>query len=152
MTRQLAALLITAFALLLLSAPAPAQQFEDIGDYRVHYNALNTSMLPPEVARAYGIQRAGNRALLNIAVLRKAESEDELDESVTAEVSARVINLTGQRREIELQEIEDQDAIYYVGTFRIHDEESLTFTLSVKPDDSDEPAHEITFRQQFFTD
>jgi hypothetical protein len=152
MTRQLAVLLITALALLLLSTPAPAQQFEDIGDYRVHYNALNSSMLPPEVARAYGIQRAGNRALLNIAVLRKAESEDELDEPVTAEVSARVINLTGQRRDIELQEIEDQGAIYYIGTFRIHDEESLTFTLDVKPDDSDEPAHEITFRQQFFTD
>lgn len=152
MTRQLAALSLTVSALLFLSAPVSAQQFEDIGDYRVHYNTLNTSLLPPEVARAYGIQRAGNRALLNIAVLRQAEDENGLPESVTAQVSARVINLTGQRRDIELREIEDQDAIYYVGTFRIHDEETLTFTLSVKPEESDEPAREITFRQQFFTD
>lgn len=152
MTRQLATLFITAFALLFLSTSLSAQQFKQIGDYRVHYNTLNTSLLPPEVARAYGIRRAGNRALLNIAVLREPGSDGELAESVTAKVSARVINLTGQRRDIELREIEDEDAIYYVGTFRIHDEETLTFTLNVKPDASEEPAREITFRKQFFTD
>lgn len=149
MTRQLAALFITAFALLLLSAPAPAQQSEEFGDYVVHYNALNTNLLPPEVARAYGIQRSGARAMLNIAVLR--QNENELQDPVHAEVSASAINLTGQRRDIELREINDQDAIYYIGTFRIHDEETLNFTIRVRPRDSDRPSHEISFRQQFFT-
>ncbi len=152
MKRELAALCITAIALLLAPAMAPAQQAEDIGNYRIHYNALNTNALPPEVAGAYGIQRSGSRAMLNIAVLRKAESTDSMDTPTHAEVSARAINLTGQRREIELQEIEDDEAVYYIGTFRIHDEETLTFTISVQPEGSQQPPQEFSFQQQFFTE
>lgn len=152
MTRQLPALFIIAAVLLLTTSSAVAQQAEDIGNYRVHYNALNTNVLPPEVASAYGIQRSGNRAMLNIAVLRKAENADSMDVPTHAEVSAGAINLTGQRREIGLQEIEDDDAIYYIGTFRIHDEETLTFTISVQPEGSRQPPQEFSFQQQFFTD
>ncbi|WP_376694795.1 DUF4426 domain-containing protein [Wenzhouxiangella sp. EGI_FJ10305] len=152
MKHKLAALCITAFALLLAPATAPAQQAEDIGNYRVHYNALNTNALPPEVAGAYGIQRSGSRAMLNIAVLRKAENADSMDTPTHARISARATNLTGQGREIELQEVEDDDAVYYIGTFRIHDEESLTFTISVQPEGSNRPPQEFSFQQQFFTD
>ncbi|QKK01500.1 MAG: DUF4426 domain-containing protein [Pseudomonadota bacterium] len=143
--------LIATAALLLamLGGPAFAQQSEEFGDWVVHYNAINTNLLPPEVARAYGIQRSGSRALLNIAVLEK--HPDALDEPIHASVTASAINLTGQRRDIALREIEDQGAIYYIGTFRIHDEETLTFSIQVKPGRSEQPAREITFRQQFFT-
>lgn len=150
MTRTITALFVVATALL-LSAAVPAQQAEDIGDYLVHYNTMNTNLLPPEVARAYGIQRSGNRAMLNVTVMRKADQDGEMDSAVHAEVAATAINLTGQRRDIELDEIEEEDAIYYVGTFRIHEEETMTFTVNVKPSDSDRPAREITFRKQFFT-
>jgi hypothetical protein len=54
-----------------LSLQAPAQQAEDLGDYLVHYNTMNTTLLSPEVARAYNIQRSGTRGLLNIAVLKR---------------------------------------------------------------------------------
>lgn len=152
MKREIVALCITAFALLLVSTTISAQQAEDIGNYRVHYNALNTNVLPPDVASAYGIQRSGSRAMLNIAVLRKADSADSMDTPAHAKVSARAINLTGQGREIELQEIEDDNAVYYIGTFRIHDEETLTFTISVQPEGSKQPPREFSFQQQFFTD
>lgn len=141
------------FALIALVAiaagPVSAQQAEDIGDYVVHYNTINTNLLPPDVARAYGIQRSGSRALLNIAVLRKGG--EDMDSPVRAEVEASAVNLTAQRREIRMQEITDEDAVYYIGTFRIHDEETLNFTIRVKPVDSEHRAREITFRQQFFT-
>ena len=152
MIRTFAATLITAIALLALPATGQAQQAEDIGDYRVHYNAINTNAIPPEVASAYGIQRSGSRAMLNIAVLRKAESEDSMDTTARATVSARAVNLTGQVREIELREIEDDDAIYYIGTFRISNEETLTFEISVRPEGSEQPPARFSFQQQFFVE
>jgi len=131
----------------LISTPLVAQQYEGFGSYEAHYSAINTSLLSPQVARAYDIQRSGNRAMLNIAVLRTEEGEQ--DEPVSARVSAELVNLTGQRRTIELQEIRDQGAIYYIGTFRITNEENVNFRISVQPDGYPR-AHEFTFRQQFY--
>ena len=53
----------------LASAGAIAQQAQNFGEYSVHYNALNSSLITPEVAKAYGIRRSNSRALINISVL-----------------------------------------------------------------------------------
>jgi hypothetical protein len=132
-----------------LAGPVMAQQMVQAGKFEIHYNTFNTSQLTPEVARAYEIQRSGNRALLNIAVLETAE--EGLNRAVSAQVTASAINLAGQRRVIDMREIRDQDAIYYIGTFRIHNDESLNFTIEVRPEGGGR-AHEFSFRQQFFTD
>ena len=141
---------INVMTLLLLAAatalPAAAQQSREYGDYEVHYNTLNTNMLSPEIACVYGIQRAGTQAMLNITVLHK-----ESREPTEANVTATATNLTGQRREIELRQINDQGAIYYIGQFRIHNEETLNFNVQVNPDDHDGAPFELQFRQQFFT-
>ena len=141
---------INVMALLLLLAatalPAVAQQLQEFGDYEVHYNTLNTNVLSPEIASVYGIQRAGTQAMLNVTVLRKDDREP-----VDAKVSATATNLTGQRRDIELRQISDQGAIYYIGQFRIHNEETLNFNVQVQPDGHDGAPFELQFRQQFFT-
>ncbi len=137
--------------LLLIAAGVSAEQSEDIGDHVVHYNTMSTMQLPTEVARAHDLQRSSSRALLNVAVLKKSD-EGELPTPVTAEVTASAINLTGQRRNIRMREITEEDAIYYIGTFRIHDEETLDFTVRVTPAHSDQDPGEIRFRQQFFID
>lgn len=152
MIRTLAAALTTAVLLLALPQAGQAQQAEDIGDFRVHYSAMNTNMLPAEVARAYGIQRSSNRAMINLAVLRKAESDGEMDTPVRASMHVSAINLTGQPREIDLEEIEEENAIYYIGTFRISDEETLTFSVEVRPEGRDGPAETFSFQQKFYTD
>ena len=46
-------------AALLWSAGANAEQFVDAGAYRVHYVAINTTQLLPEIARQFGHQRLG---------------------------------------------------------------------------------------------
>lgn len=150
MIRLLAGTIITALALMALPNAASAQQFEDIGDYQVHYSAMNTRMLPAEVARAYGIQRSGSRAMINITVLRTADSDEAMSEPVRATVNTSAINLTGQRRDIELQEITEEDAIYYIGTFRIANEETLSFDISVRPEGSERPPSEFSFQQKFY--
>ena len=134
-------------ALLLAASAAPAQQARSFGPYEVHYNALNTNLLTPEVAQAYGIQRAGTRAMLNITVLHT-----DGNRPVPAAVTASATNLTGQRRSIEMREIRDQDAIYYLGTFRVHNEESLNFSIEVQPEGRTGPPFTFAFRQQFYTD
>lgn len=141
---------IKATALLVLAAsmtlPAAAQQSQQFGDYEVHYNTLNTNMLSPDIASVYGIQRAGTQAMLNITVLDR-----ESREAMEADISATATNLTGQRREIELRKINDQGAIYYIGQFRIHDQETLNFNLQVQPEGHAGAPFTMTFRQQFFT-
>jgi len=131
---------------LLFSAPLAAQQAESFGPYEAHYSAINTSQLSPTVARAYDIQRSSNQAMLNIAVLRTGEPEDE---PVSATVTAEAVNLTGQRRVIGMREIRDQGAIYSIGTFRITNEEIITFRVSVQPEGRATP-YEFTFQQQFY--
>jgi hypothetical protein len=133
-----------------LTTPGEAQQAQDFGHYVVHYNAINTSMIPPQVAKGYGIQRSSSRALLNITVLKKVM--DTPGTPVKASVTASGTNLTGQRREIDIREIEDTEgAIYYIGEFTVHNMETYNFTVDVRLEAEKDPLV-VKFRQQFYTE
>ncbi|MEM7054850.1 MAG: DUF4426 domain-containing protein [Pseudomonadota bacterium] len=123
-----------------------AQQFESFGQYEVHYSTLNTNQLTPQVAQAFGIQRAGTQAMLNISVI-----DSETGDPVEAEITASATNLTGQLREVNLRELREQEAVYYIGQFRIHNEETLRFEVQVQPEGRTGAPFELNFRHQFFT-
>ena len=118
----------------------------DIGDHIVHFSALATDQLPPEIARAYGIVRSPERAMLNVSVLQEADNK-----AVTATVSVNVVNLTGQRKNVTMRQIDEGEAIYYIGETRVANRETLVFDISVKPDGVDS-ASDVRFKRQFFTD
>ena len=118
----------------------------DIGNHVVHYSALSTDQLPPEVARAYNIVRSKNRAMLNVSVLREADSA-----AVSAAVTVKTVNLTGQLKNITMRKIEEGEAIYYIGEVAIANRETLVFDISVTPDGV-EQASDVRFKRQFFTD
>lgn len=162
-SRALRAWLIAAFASALgacgqgqspdQGAP-PAQEitrenFQDFGAYVVHFNAQATSMLPPEVARAYGIQRSSNRAMLNVTVIRKAEGSTGTP--VSANVSVDASNLTGQLKDLQMREVTEGDAIYYIGELSVANRETLIFDISARPEGVKDPLR-VRFRQQFYTD
>ena len=132
----------------LLMINAQAEQAETFSGYAVHYNAFATDMLDPTVARSYHIQRSKNRALLNISVLKKVMGTSGTP--IKAQVSASATNLIQQFREIPVHEVRDGEAIYYLGEFRISNEETLKFTIDVTP--AGGPKHTFSFTQQFFTD
>ena len=145
------ALAATLFILagLLMPLSGEAQQSQDFGNYVVHYSALNTSFLPPEIATGYDIQRSPSRALLNVTVLKKLM--DTPGSPVSADVTATAVNLTGQLREIELREIREPDgAIYHLGVFPVHNREIYRFTVNVDIEGEKEPLV-VKFQQQFFT-
>jgi len=118
----------------------------DIGDHVVHFSAQSTDQLPPEVARAYNIVRSKNRAMLNVSVLEEATSNP-----VAAAVTVKTVNLTGQLKSVTMREINEQDAIYYIGEVPVANRETLIFDISVMPAGSDESS-DVRFKRQFFTD
>lgn len=139
------------FTLLVLTSPdTHAQQAREFGDYVVHYNALNSSLITPEVARAYGIRRSDSRGLINISIIRNDANNDLIAVRAGVETSAK--NLTGQTRDIEMREIsEGEDAIYYIGEFSVSNMEMFDFTVSVTPEGMDKQ-FKVEFRQQFYTE
>ncbi len=119
------------------------------GDYIVHFNAQSTTMLPADVARAFGIRRSSNRAMLNIAVLRRSEANGGAPQAAAVDVQAT--NLLGQLKDVPVRELREGEAIYYIGELRVANEEIINFNISVRPIDSDTP-HQFRFQQQFYTD
>ena len=115
----------------------------------VHFNALATAMLPAEVARAYGIVRSDSRALLNVSVVRKQQGT--IGEPVAASVTVNASNLTGQLKTLSLRQIEEGDAIYYIGEVPVANRETLIFDIKVTPEGENDPVS-VRFRQQFYTD
>ena len=147
--RQLLVVL-TLLGALICSNVVRAQQSQDFGNYVVHYNALNTNLIPPQVAQGYGIKRSSSRALLNVAVLKKVM--DTPGTPVGAKVTARGVNLTGQMRELQIREIKDsENAIYYVAEFPVHNLESYRFEINVAIEGEAEPLI-VRFAQQFYTE
>jgi hypothetical protein len=118
----------------------------DIGDHVVHFSAQSTDQLPPEVARAYNIVRSKNRAMLNVSVLSEADNRP-----VTASVTVKTVNLTGQLKNITMRQIDEQDAIYYIGEVPVANRETLIFDISIMPEGVD-TASDVRFKRQFFTD
>ena len=118
----------------------------NIGDHVVHFSALATDQLPPDVAKAYNIVRSPERAMLNVSVLQAADNK-----AVTAEVTVNVVNLTGQLKNVAMRQINEGDAIYYIGETRVANRETLVFDISVKPDGVNVPS-QVRFQRQFFTD
>ena len=123
------------------------EHFRDVGDWVIHFNAQSTNMLPAEVAKAYGIERSGNRAMLNVAVMRKEEGT--IGKAVSADVSVKARNLTGQLKNITVRKITEGPAIYYIGEIPVANQETLVFEIDVRPEGAVE-SYTIRFRQQFY--
>ena len=118
----------------------------DIGDHVIHFSAQSTDQLPPEIARAYNIVRSKNRAMLNVSVLRASDNQ-----AVTADVTVKTVNLTGQLKTVTMRRINEQEAIYYIGEVPVANRETLIFDISVTPD-GDDSSSEVRFKRQFYTD
>jgi len=126
-------------------AQDPGESFADIGDHVVHFSAQLTDQLPPEVARAYNILRSKNRAMLNVSII-----ESETGNPVSATVTVKTVNLTGQLKDVVMRKIQEQEAIYYIGQTPVANQETLVFDISVTPEGASE-ASLVRFKRQFYT-
>lgn len=134
-------------ALFTMAAPAKAAQFEQVGDYQIHYNTFTTGFLQPEVAQAYGIVRSRYQAMINISVLKK--QADGSYKPVEALVTGDVANLAGQSVNLAFRTIREPSAIYQITTFNFTEDEPTRFRLKVRFDPNIEP-YDLSFIRRFY--
>ena len=120
-----------------------SQQF---GEFELHYNAVRTDMLSPEVARAYGITRSANRVLLNVSVLRR--NPDGTTTPTDAAESANAYNLNGQLKQLTLRRISEDRAVYFIGEVGISGTEILVFDIGAVPA-GQSSKFEVQFKREF---
>jgi Domain of unknown function (DUF4426) len=125
--------------------PASASDV-DIGEHIVHFSAQSTDQLPPDVARAYGIVRSKNRAMLNVSVIKEGTTV-----AVPADITVRTVNLAGQLKNVTMRKIQEQEAIYYIGETAVANHETLVFNISITPEGKTE-ASDVRFTREFYTD
>ncbi len=140
--------LLTLMLLMGTAVSASAEQVEQFGNYRIHYNAFVSNMLSPEVARAYGLTRSRYHAVVNITVQKQA---DDSYQPVAAKVTGTATNLYGKRQKLNIKEVTEQEAIYYLAELPFSDKETLTFDIQVVPE-GESVVRNVSFKQQFFVD
>ena len=128
--------------------PAVAENATKIPGYTIHHNAITTDQLTPDVARGYGIQRSRNRGLLNVSVIKDVPGTTGTP--VTAAVKATSRNLQGVIRELPMREVKEGPAVYYLGEFPVEHQETLNFTVHVRPP-GETTSYTAELSQEFFT-
>lgn len=129
-----------------LMPAAHAEQAQKFGAIEVHYNAMLSSDLLPDVAKAYKIDRSKTRGIVTVSVLKK--NAVGVAQPVPAKLTAYLVNLNNQLGNIDMREIKEGTAIYYLGEFRVAPPDTLKFTVSVEA--NGEPKHEVSFSQKFY--
>ncbi|WP_434358510.1 DUF4426 domain-containing protein [Parasalinivibrio latis] len=130
-----------------LTAPAQAEQAKQIGQLEVHYSAIPTTLIAPQVAKAYNIKRSKVQGLLNIAIL---DTRVVGKPAVAGSVSGEASNLLGSKKALEFQEVREGKAIYYLATFGYTNEETLRFKIDISvPGKS---TGRLEFNQKFYVD
>lgn len=138
--------LLATLALCAIAGFAHAEKAEKFGDLEIHYNAITTDTLLPEVARAYKIERSNTRGLVTISVLQRSGVGGLTP--VPAKLTVRVVNLNQQLAQVPMREVREGTAIYYLGEFRIAPPDTLKFTAEVEV--AGEPRRELSFTQKFY--
>lgn len=129
--------LFAVLSLLLLTLPAHAEQAKTFGDVAIHYNAMPTDELLPDVAKNYKIDRSRNRGMLTISVLKQTKLG--VSQASKANVKVSIPTLTGQSVDVPMREIVEGTAIYYIGEYRVTAPQTLKFNVTATPEGSDKP-------------
>ncbi len=138
--------LIATVLMCAVAGVAHAEKSQKFDNVEIHYNALTTDDLLPEVARAYKIERSKTRGLLTISVLKK--NRMGVSVPVSAKISIFATNLTQQLSQLTLREIKEGAAVYYLAEFRVAPPDTLTFNGVVEV--QGDPQRDIKFSQAFY--
>ena len=134
--------ILAVFCALSLAPFSQAEQMKQLGAWDVHYIALSSSFLTPEVARTYGIQRSKYNALVNISVL---DSATQAPQNVL--VSGTATDLMGRSQPLEFKQITEGKAIYYIATLSFRYEEDIKFDIKLSKGNTEQ---RLRFQQKLY--
>jgi hypothetical protein len=140
--------LIYLFLAAFIPAVTFAEQSKTFGDYTIHYSAFTTDTLSPEVAKQYQIQRSKNRAMVNISVLKNEQGS--IGKPVRAKIEGAVKNLSEQLRTLQIREVVEEGAVYYIAVSTVANLETLKYDFQITPE-GEQTVYQISFQEQFYT-
>ena len=111
---------------LLFSYSANAEQKQELGSWEVHYMALNSTFLTPQIAKEYGIVRSKFNGLINISVL---DRQDKTAQSVILTGEAK--NLLGVIKPLAFKQVIEGEAIYYLAVLPFSDQEQYRISVAI---------------------
>ncbi|HIP76428.1 MAG TPA: DUF4426 domain-containing protein [Psychromonas hadalis] len=132
-----------------ISQSTYAEQAKEFGDLQVHYIALPSTFLQPNIAKQYNLKRSKYMGLVNISVLSKIRDL----KAQKAVLTGTGKNLIGQTVKLSFQEIVEGDSIYYIATYPFTNEEIVKFQVNIKTGSKeDSKTNVLKFQHKFYVD
>lgn len=152
MMKTIQAILFFCLGLVSISAMAEQKKVfagKDGAEYEVHYMALSSTFLLPEVARQYGLSRSKALGVINVSVLKV--QDDGTKQAVGALVDINTKNDIQQVQHLDVNQVTEGRAIYYIAQVQFREGAVLTFDLSVYAQGEIDP-FKIRFGHTFYND
>ena len=146
MKKVISKLVTIVFLAVAFIASVNAENMKKMDDINVHYIALGSTFLTPEIAKAYGIERSRYKGLINISVLDNTQASHP---SKMVNISGRARNDVGQIKSLDFMEVKEGDAIYYLAQVSYTNEETIYFDINITDKGKQ---HNLKFTQKFYVD
>lgn len=130
-----------------LCGVASAEQKETIGNFDIHYMALGSTFLTPNIAKSYGIERSSYKGIINIAVLDISATGSP---AIPVNITGVAHNLLDARIDLKFREIREGDAIYYIAEVPYRDDQEINFNIAIKR--GNELNTNLQFKQKFYVE
>ncbi|KFZ30221.1 hypothetical protein IDSA_10705 [Pseudidiomarina salinarum] len=127
----------------MVTAPVMAEGVTRLGPWEVRYNAFNSTLLRPEMADQYDLERSQYLATLNIVVFAAEEPGKPAQQ---VELSGYAMNPLSQQQQLEFQEVIEGESVYYLAQTRFTNAETLRFFITIEQGETQE---ELTFSKTF---
>ncbi|MCL1097197.1 DUF4426 domain-containing protein [Shewanella gelidii] len=133
--------------MLLMPWGSQAEQKQSVGNYDIHYMALGSTFLTPNIARSYGIERSRYTGIVNVVVLDVSQTGSP---AVPVEISGIANNLLDARINLNFREIREGKSIYYIAEVPYRDDQEINFHLAIRH--SNKLNTSLKFKQKFYVD
>ncbi len=138
--------LLVAVAALCLSPLTQAEQIKKLGNWDIHYMALSSTFISPQMARLYQLKRSRYTGLVNISVLDNSQPDKPPQD---LKVSGQIKDLMGRTQRLDFRQVKEDNAIYYLAQFDYRNEDIYHINITV---DDGKRQESFTFTQKFYVD
>lgn len=129
---------------LCLSVSVAAEQKKQLGNWDVHYIAFPATVLTPEIAQQYQLQRSKYNGIINISVLNSTSQHAQ-----KVGITGIAKDLQGRQTRLTFSEVTEGDAVYYLAQLPFRHEQRFNFIITIF---SGNESQQLKFEQTFYVD